>query len=70
MEPSHVLRAMNVPFTAAGGAVRFSLSRENTDEDIDLVLDVLPRIVANLRGTPASERVPRSDRPDSVAPAR
>jgi cysteine desulfurase len=69
MEPSHVLRAMNVPFTAAQGAVRFSLSRENTDEDIDRVLDVLPRIVADLRGRPPSERVSRSDPPGHVASA-
>jgi cysteine desulfurase len=50
MEPSHVLRAMKVPYTAAHGAVRFSLSRESTVEEIDLVLDVLPEIIAKLRG--------------------
>ena len=43
------LRAMKVPFTAIHGSVRFSLSRYNTDEDIDRVLEVFPQIVANLR---------------------
>ena len=46
---SHVLRAMRVPAAAAQGAVRFSLSRETTDSDIDRVLAVLPGIVAHLR---------------------
>ena len=49
LEPSHVLRAMKVPFTAIHGSLRFSLSRYNTDEDIDYVLEVLPGVVANLR---------------------
>ncbi len=50
MEPSHVLRAMKVPYTAAHGAVRFSLSRETTAADVDRVLDVLPEIIDKLRG--------------------
>jgi cysteine desulfurase len=49
LEPSHVLRAMKVPFTAIHGSVRFSLSRYNTDEDIDTIIEVFPQIVANLR---------------------
>jgi len=49
LEPSHVLRAMNVPFTAVHGSVRFSLSRYNTEEEIDRILKVFPTIVANLR---------------------
>lgn len=48
-EPSHVLRAMAVPFSAAHGAVRFSLSRFTTGEEIDRVLALLPQIVADLR---------------------
>lgn len=48
-EPSHVLQAMNVPETALRGAVRFSLSRQNTEAEIDRVLEVLPGIVAKLR---------------------
>jgi len=49
LEPSHVLRAMKVPFTAVHGSIRFSFSRYNTDEDVDRILEVFPRIVANLR---------------------
>ena len=48
-EPSHVLRAMNLPEEALHGAIRFSLSRENTIEEIDDVLETLPGIVAKLR---------------------
>ena len=44
MEPSHVLRAMKVPYTAAHGAIRFSFSRENTSEDVDRVLAALSLI--------------------------
>ncbi len=49
MEPSHVLRAMNVPMTALRGAIRFSLSRDNTIDDVVCVLNLLPEIVAKLR---------------------
>lgn len=49
LEPSHVLRAMKVPFTAVHGSVRFSLSRYNTDDDVDRIIEVFPQIVANLR---------------------
>ena len=49
MEPSHVLRALNIPAHALQGAIRFSLSRETTEDDIGKVLAVLPDIVANVR---------------------
>jgi len=49
LEPSHVLRAMGVPFTFAHGSLRFSLSRATTDQEIDLVLAELPGIIAGLR---------------------
>jgi cysteine desulfurase len=49
MELSHVLRAMNVPYTVAQGAIRFSLSRENGEADIDRVLEVVPPIIDRLR---------------------
>ena len=49
LEPSHVLRAMGIPFTAAHGTIRFSLSIYNTDEDIDTVLECLPGIIHTLR---------------------
>jgi len=49
LEPSHVMRAMGVPFTAAHGSVRFGLSRYTTDAEIDYVLDHLPTIISRLR---------------------
>lgn len=48
LEPSHVLRAMGVPFTSAHGSIRFSLSRFTTEEDIDYTLEVMPEIVNRL----------------------
>ena len=48
LEPSHVLRAMGVPFTSVHGSIRFSLSRYNTDEDIDHVLQHIPHIIERL----------------------
>jgi len=48
-EPSHVLRAMNLPDDALRGAIRFSFSRENTVEDVDDILRILPGVVAKLR---------------------
>jgi cysteine desulfurase len=49
LEPSHVLRAMGVPFTCAHGSIRFSLSRFTTDVEIDLVIRELPPIIRHLR---------------------
>ena len=49
LEPSHVLRAMHIPFSAVHGSVRFSLSRYNTDAEVDKVIEVFPGIVASLR---------------------
>lgn len=49
LEPSHVLRAMGVPYTFAHSSTRFSLSRYTTDADIDAVIDVMPGIVDKLR---------------------
>lgn len=49
LEPSHVLRAMGVPFTAAHGSIRFSLSVYNTEEEIDMVIGSMPTIIENLR---------------------
>lgn len=54
IEPSHVMKAMRVPYTAAMGAVRFSLSRDNTTTDIDHLISVLPEIVSKARGHAAS----------------
>ena len=49
LEPSHVLRAMGVPFTCAHGSIRFSLSRFTTDAEIELVIRELPPIIRHLR---------------------
>ena len=49
LEPSHVLRAMGVPFTCAHGSIRFSLSRYTTDSEIDTVIREMPPIIARLR---------------------
>ncbi|MBU2596841.1 MAG: cysteine desulfurase NifS, partial [Planctomycetes bacterium] len=49
LEPSHVMRAMGVPFTAAHGSIRFSLSVYNTEEEIDFVIEKMPQIVNRLR---------------------
>lgn len=48
LEPSHVLRAMGVPFTAVHGSIRFSLSRYTTDAEIDYVLNQMPAIIDKL----------------------
>lgn len=49
LEPSHVMRAMDIPYTAAHGTIRFSFSRYNTMKEVDEVLKVMPQIVATLR---------------------
>ncbi|MFA7158375.1 MAG: cysteine desulfurase NifS [Kiritimatiellia bacterium] len=49
LEPSHVIRAMGVPFMAAHGSIRFSLSRYNTGADVDYVLEALPPVIRKLR---------------------
>jgi len=49
LEPSHVMRAMGVPFTAAHGSIRFSLSIYNSEEEVDFVLDKMPNIIEKLR---------------------
>ena len=67
LEPSHVLRAMKVPFTAVHGSVRFSFSRYNTEADVDKILEVFPGIVENLRKLSpywdVSAAAPRPDAP-------
>ena len=57
LEPSHVLKAMNLPAGRAQNAIRFSLGSGNTDEEIDRLVDVLPPIVEKLRSL---ARMPRS----------
>ncbi|KAB2943986.1 MAG: cysteine desulfurase NifS [Hyphomicrobium sp.] len=52
-EPSHVLQAMRVPETALRGGVRFSLSRDNTQEEVDRALEIIPGVLAKLRAMAA-----------------
>lgn len=49
LEPSHVMRAMGIPYTAAHGTIRFSLSRYTTEAEIDRVIEAVPPIIAQLR---------------------
>ncbi|MEZ5452444.1 MAG: cysteine desulfurase NifS [Thiothrix sp.] len=49
LEPSHVMRAMDIPYTAAHGSIRFSLSRYNKPEEIERVIEAVPPIIAQLR---------------------
>ncbi|ERK16336.1 Cysteine desulfurase, NifS subfamily [Pantoea sp. AS-PWVM4] len=64
LEPSHVMRAMNIPYTAAHGSIRFSLSRYTREKEIEYVIQTLPAIIARLRllspywqdGKPAPEQ--------------
>ncbi|MDR2388039.1 MAG: cysteine desulfurase NifS [Deltaproteobacteria bacterium] len=49
LEPSHVLRAMGVPFTAAHGSIRLSLSVTNTDQEVDQALKIFPEVIKKLR---------------------
>jgi len=57
LEPSHVLRAMGLPFTLTHGSIRFSLSRYNTQDEVDYVIQALPPIIERLRMiTPFNEQ--------------
>lgn len=49
LEPSHVMRAMDIPYTAAHGSTRFSLSRYNTMDEVEYVIAEVPAIIAQLR---------------------
>ena len=62
LEPSHVLLALGLPPEQAHGSLRFTLGRENTEEDIERVLEILPRIVAKLRAMSPFLKTRRVDR--------
>ena len=70
LDPSHVLKAMHVPFTAMHGSVRFSLSRYTTDAEVDSVINVFPDIVNSLRRMSPywdhAHGVPRGDAPTGI----
>jgi len=58
LEPSPVIRALGHTDELARGAIRFSFGKDNCDEDIDYVLEVLTRVVGNLRRlSPLARRV-------------
>ncbi len=62
LEPSHVLRAMGVPIEVARSSLRLTVGVENTDEQIERTLAMLPRFIERLRSlSPLSESVPRPD---------
>ncbi len=66
LEPSHVLRAMGVPFTAVHGSIRFSLSRYSKDADVDRIVEVFPGIVDSLRRlSPYWDFAANAPRPDA-----
>lgn len=64
-EPSHVLVAMKVPAAALRGSIRISFSRENTDGDVDRVLQVLPEIIVKLRALSPSWQVREAGIPNA-----
>lgn len=62
LEPSHVLISMGVPHEKAHGSLRLSISAENTDEDVDYILEQVPQIVKKLRDmSPLWEEVVKSE---------
>jgi cysteine desulfurase len=71
LEPSHVMRAMGIPYTAAHGTIRFSLSRYNTEAEIDRVIQAVPPIIAQLRQLSPywGERGPVGESDKGFAPA-
>ncbi|MEA9393249.1 cysteine desulfurase NifS [Acerihabitans sp. TG2] len=64
LEPSHVMRAMGIPYTAAHGTIRFSLSRYTREKEIDYVIAQLPPLIARLR---AMSPYWQGDRPLALA---
>ena len=64
LEPSHVLRAMKLSDERVRGSIRFSFSRFNTDAEVDRALEIIPRVIAKLRGlSPAQLATASSTRP-------
>jgi cysteine desulfurase len=70
LEPSHVMMAMKIPYTAAHGTVRFSLSRYTTEEEIDYVLEKVPALIAKLREmSPYWKTLPAEETSGDAAPS-
>jgi cysteine desulfurase len=70
LEPSHVMRAMGIPYTAAHGTIRFSLSVYNTEAEVDRVIEAVPPIIAQLRKLSPywGENGPSANPQESFAP--
>ncbi len=64
LEPSHVLRAMDVPFTPAHGSIRFSLSRYSTKAEVEKVIETLPPIIKRLREISPYRNIPEDAKPE------
>ena len=63
LEPSHVLRAMDVPFTYAHGSIRLSLSRYTTREEVDKVIEIFPPLIKRLRDISPYRNLPDDAQP-------
>lgn len=64
LDPSHVLMALGLPHEIAHGSLRLSLSEENTEEDIDYIIETLPPIVEQLRAmSPMWEKIKKDGNP-------
>ena len=62
LDPSHVLLALGLPHEIAHGSLRLTINEENTEEDIDYILQVLPPIVKRLRSmSPLWERICKTE---------
>jgi cysteine desulfurase len=70
IEPSHVLTAMDVKKPLAKGAIRFSLGRYNTDEDVDYLLEHLPGVINKLRAVSPNKVESNGESKDSKAPRK
>lgn len=62
LDPSHVLLAIGLPHETAHGSLRLSISEETTDEDVDYILDTIPKVVDRLRSmSPLWERICKNE---------
>jgi cysteine desulfurase len=62
LDPSHVLLAIGLPHEIAHGSLRLSIGEDTTDEDIDYILEVVPKVVAQLRAmSPLWERICKTE---------
>ena len=63
LDPSHVLLAIGLPHETAHGSLRLSINEETSDEDIDYIIDTVPRVVKKLRSmSPLWERICRDEK--------